>query len=104
MQKHIDSYKKKGFVPVAVNGSGIGAEVYIDHGQNKVVKFGQDSAYDVFVRYALSAPCPDFPCFFHHDTPAGPFRINSNEPYTVTEMEVLEPLTAHESHALVAWF
>ena len=104
MQSHIASYKQQGYQPISTNNSCIGAEVLFHSELNKVVKFGQDCAYDVFVKHAMAFPSPAFPRFFHHDTPAGPFATNSNKPYTVTEMEHLSELTVEEGTALLNWF
>lgn len=103
MRNHIESYKSQGYQPILVNASCIGAEVLVHPGLNRVVKFGQDRAYDVFVRYAQTFPSPAFPDFYHHETPAGPFTASSNEPYTVTEMECLVAVTTAEGEALLGW-
>lgn len=103
MYNHIKQYKQLGYQPISENCSGIGSEVLWNPAQGRVVKFGQDPAYDVFVTHASSFPSPQFPCFYLHQLPAGPFAVGSNIPYTVTEMEHLSPLTVSEEALVINW-
>lgn len=104
MYAHIARYKKVGYQATPTNNSMLGAEVFFHPVHNKVVKFGQDPAYDLFVKHAIASPSSAFPEFFLHDTPAGPFTPSSNAPYTVTEMEFLLELTPVEGQQAVDWF
>jgi len=101
---HIQQYKLKGYQPIANNTSGIGAEVLFNASLDRIVKFGQDPAYDIFVVHAMASGTKEFPKLLFHDKPAGPFVVGSNDPYTVTEMEHLSPLTSQEAKDVIAWF
>ncbi|KAB0659949.1 hypothetical protein [Burkholderia diffusa] len=103
MNNHIQQYIQNGYQYVSNNASAIGATVLVSQTGDRIVKFGQDSAYDVFVTHALHFPSSKFPVFYCHSKPAGAFNAASNKPYTVTEMERLDPLTQVEATTVMTW-
>lgn len=102
MQNHIEKYRKQGFTEVQTD-SGTGSYVLVHQEQGKVVKFNQDPAYDKFVTFVLQNPMPALPKVFRHEKPLGEFNPQSNDVYTVTEMELLVPLSGEEQQSVLAW-
>ena len=103
MRELIEQYKEKGYTPIQNSPSGLGSELMRNHVGDRVVKFAQDPAYDVFVEYAIASSRPQYPTFYAHTKPAGEFEDRSNAAYTVTEMEHLSPLTAQEAIDVERW-
>lgn len=103
MHKHIQQYLDCGYQPLLDHRSLIGSEILIHQTLNRIVKFGQDSAYHFFVEYARGNPHDAFPVFYKHEMPLGPFLDVSNEPYTLTEMELLAELSDGEARGVIAW-
>ena len=102
MHYHIQQYIAKGYVSVHVNTSNIGGQVL--RNRSRVVKFGQDSSYAEYVSFVQShAPLNCFPVIYSHTLPHGPFIQTSNMPYTVTEMEFLQPLNPKDKLDYEAW-
>jgi len=86
-----------------VNTSNIGGQMLTNG--NNIVKFGQDSSYHVYVNFVQNqaTPLTCFPFIYNHTLPLGPFSFSSNQPYSVTEMEILQPLKQSDMHAYEAW-
>ncbi|MDM0109899.1 hypothetical protein QTH97_33655 [Variovorax sp. J22R24] len=61
-------------------------------------------AYEAFVQRALAHPSPRYPVFYGHQMPAGEFIAGSNEAYTVTEVEILHPLSVEEEQIVSRWY
>jgi len=103
MNSHIQQYISSGYSPIQGNTSRIAGTVLIKG--NKVVKFGQDSAYDEFIQFiqGLQKQWSCFPVISNHDLPKGAFSPTSNIPYTITEMEVLQPLNQNEKQQYESW-
>lgn len=102
MRTHIQQYISKGFVTVAVNTSHIGGEVLTDG--NMAVKFGQDPSYHEYISYLLNRT-PHLNCWpiiHSHNIPLGPFS-SSHLAYTVTEMEILQPLSLTDNTNYESW-
>jgi len=99
----VNEYAQNGYTPIAHNQSGIGSEVLKSPSGDRIVKIGQDQAYDVFVSHAWVSPRREFPTFYRHDKPAGEFAADSNEAFTVTEIEPLSELTVAETQKLATW-
>jgi len=93
MNSHIQQYISNGYTAINVNTSRIGGQVLTNGHQ--VVKFGQDSAYDEYIKYiqARTTLLSCFPVIYSHKLLQGTFNSHSNKPYTVTEMEILKPLS-----------
>jgi hypothetical protein len=102
MQDHIESYLRQGFEEIKTD-SGTGSRVLIHRGERKVVKFNQDPAYDKFAELALANPLPSLPKIFSHEKPLGEFKALSNDEYTVTKIELLEPLSVEEQQSILSW-
>lgn len=103
MNHHIQQYLTNGYQHVCVNTSNIGGQVLTNG--SRVVKFGQDRSYAEYICFVLSqtSPINCFPVIYSHALPLGPFSYTSNAPYTVTEMEVLQPLSLYDKAAYEGW-
>jgi len=102
MHEHIKKYLFRGFRKIKTD-SGTGSHILIHKRKKVVVKFNQDPAYDKFVEYILRKPSQGFPVYYLHEKPVGEFIPLSNEPYTVTELELLCPLRKTEQEHYLKW-
>ncbi|MDZ7660910.1 hypothetical protein [Thiohalophilus sp.] len=105
MYREIYEYKADGYIEIE-NTSCIGGVVLYNSKKNKVVKSGEDAAYDKFVTFVQSqvTQVPGFPLIFNHTKPEGEFSFDNNKAYTITELEYLEPLSDKEGDEFVVWF
>ena len=102
MHDHIDKYRQRGFVEFPTD-SGTGSYILVNKERRRVVKFNQDPAYEKFAEFARSNPGAALPEIFLHEKPLGEFKLLSNDWYTVTELELLVPLSIEEHHKVLAW-
>jgi len=102
MNSHINKYKSKGFNSIKENTSCIAGEILTDG--HIVVKFGQDPAYHEYIDFIqnIAPKLNCWPVIHLHSLPLGSFKL-SNEPYTVTEMEVLQPLSSTDKESYEVW-
>jgi hypothetical protein len=102
LHAHIQTNRDQGFREVKTD-SGTGSYVLIHDQLARAVKFNQDPAYDQFVRVAQARPNLCFPRILLHEAPLGAFSPIQNLQYTITEMEVLSPLSQEEQHGVLLW-
>lgn len=102
MHEHINTYKRLGYVELKTD-SGTGSYVLVRRQERLVVKFNQDPAYDQFAEYALANPISALPKIFRHERPLGDFKPLSNDAYTITELELLDPLSPMEEQSVLSW-
>lgn len=102
MHAHIERYRKLGFRDLTTD-SGTGSFVLVNQELDRVVKFNQDPAYDKFIEFALVHPMTALPAIFHHEKPLGEFKPLSNDEYTVTELELLLPMSSEEQRSVLSW-
>lgn len=102
MHNHIDTYRRRGFVEITTD-SGTGSYILVNEAQRRVVKFNQDPAYDKFAEFARANPGSALPAIFLHEKPVGEFKPLSNDEYTVTELELLVPLSIEEQQLVLGW-
>ncbi|EPK3334136.1 TPA: hypothetical protein ACKR0U_001267 [Proteus mirabilis] len=103
-QETIDSYKQKGFTVIPHNYSGIGTDVLIK--SNTVVRIGSDSGYSAFAKLAqnTTSGLTNVVKIYSHSEPLGPVNDSSpNNEYSITEMELLTPMSQSESGAYEEW-
>jgi regulatory protein YycH of two-component signal transduction system YycFG len=103
MNTHIQQYISNGYTSIHVNTSNIGGQVLTNG--NRIVKIGQDSAYDEYINFVQiqTTPLGCFPVIYNHMLHQGPFSFSSNKAYTVTEMEILQSLSQSDGLAYEAW-
>lgn len=95
-------YTSAGYEEISTH-SGTGSFVLLNHAAERAVKISQDEAYDQFVRFVHTQSLPCFPRIDCHRAPLGPFISGSNDPYTVTETELLKDLDAATQRQIYDW-
>lgn len=108
LHTHAQQFRDKGYTDILNNGSRQGAIVLVNPAADRIIKFGEDYAYEVFMDF-VKATGPDkrLPIIYHYETPNGslwPNRSSSNGRYTLTIMEALEELNAEEAEVFDKWF
>lgn len=102
MQDQVDYYKAQGFREIATD-SGTGSTILVSDEKRRAVKFNFDPPYDLFVSIARLQSLGAFPKVYEH----APRTIKSGplaeRQYTITEMELLDPLSVEEQAEVVSW-
>lgn len=102
MQDQVDYYKEQGFREVETD-SGTGSTILVSNEKQRAVKFNFDPPYDRFVLIAQSQSLGAFPKIYEHasrNIESGPL---TQRRYTITEMELLDPLSVEEKAKVVSW-
>jgi hypothetical protein len=102
MHDQVDYYMTQGFREIATD-SGTGSTILVSDEKRRAVKFNFDPAYDQFVSIAESQSLGAFPKIYKHAL--GTFESGplAERRYTITEMELLEPLSVEEQANVVSW-
>ncbi|HCA3439737.1 TPA: hypothetical protein MO340_004301 [Salmonella enterica subsp. salamae serovar 35:g,m,s,t:-] len=103
-QQCVAAYLYGGYSEVAGNLSGIDTAVLIKG--SKIVRIGGDAGYAHFARLVWSGTSglTNVPVIYKHAEPLGQVNnLNNNSEYSVTEMEVLTPLTELECKDYENW-
>lgn len=95
-------YESGGYVEISTH-SGTGSFILLNYPAKKAVKISQDEAYDQFVQFVDAQTLACFPRIDDHRAPLGPFVLGSNDPYTVTETELLEDLDVVAQQQVYEW-
>lgn len=103
-QKSIDFYKKNGFTEIPNNLSGLSTDVLVRN--NIVVRIGGDPGYSHFANLVVSpnSKLTNVVKIHSHKEPLGKLNnSNSNNEYSITEMELLSAMSHKESVSYEKW-
>lgn len=94
-------YLEEGFIEILTD-SGTGSRVLISTEQRRAVKINEDPAYHAFAEYAKNNRSDHLPEIFRHKVHERVDQFNGHW-FTITEMEMLEPLSQEEVDSVSLW-
>lgn len=102
MNEKIEEYKAKGFREIPTD-SGTGSVILVCENIKRAVKFNFDPSYDRFVSIAKSRQCNAFPKVYLHEECVLASDPLPKRRYTLTELELLIPLSLEEQGKITSW-
>lgn len=102
IQEQITAYEALGYRGLATD-SGTGSTILVNEKSERAVKFNFDPAYDHFVSLAELHRLNEFPEIHLAKAEALDRGLVTERLYTITEMELLAPLTTSEQEKVVSW-
>ncbi|WP_109392265.1 hypothetical protein [Proteus cibi] len=103
-QESVTHYEQNGFKVISNNLSGINTDILVNGAT--VVRIGGDPGYSHFAKlvYSATSGLTNVVRIYFHDEPLG--LVNSSNPnneYSITEMELLTPMSQSECSAYEEW-